>query len=140
MGNLSSPEHLVGHLSRPQTLSGHIERGASQTTIDKLTKAVKKNLADENLLVTEEDRNAWDAKATTEQTKEALENEDLLVSSEDRNAWDAKATTEQTKEALKNEDLLVSSEDRAFWDLGRLICYVNPENPKNLVFALREKE
>ena len=97
MGNLSSPEHLVGHLSQPQTLSGHLERGASQTTIDALTK-------------------------------------------EDRNAWDAKATTEQTKEALKNEDLLVSSEDRAFWDLGRLTCYVNPENPKNLVFALREKE
>lgn len=112
MGNLSSPEHLVGHLSQPQTLSGHIERGASQTTIDELTKAVKKNLAEENLLVSEEDRTAWDAKATTEQTKEALENEDLLV----------------------------SSEDRVFWDLGRLTCYVNPENSKNLVFALREKE
>lgn len=84
MGNLSSPEHLVGHLSQPQTLWGHLERGASQTTIDALTKAVKQNLTAENLLVSEE--------------------------------------------------------DRTFWDLGRLTCYVNPENPKNLVFTLREKE
>ena len=84
MGNLSSPEHLVGHLSQPQTLSGHLERGASQTTIDALTKAVKQNLA--------------------------------------------------------AEDLLVAKEDREFWDLGHLTCFVNPENPKNLVFKLREKE
>lgn len=84
MGNLSSPEHLVGHLSQPQTLSGHLERGASQTTIDALTKAVKQNLAAEDLLVTEE--------------------------------------------------------DRKFWDHGQLTCFVNPENPKNLVFTLREKE
>lgn len=112
MGNLSSPEHLVGHLSQPQTLSGHLERGASQTTIDELTKAVKQNLAAEDLLVTEEDRTNWDGKSTTEETKEALENENLLV----------------------------SSEDREFWDLGRLTCFVNPENPKNLVFTLREKE
>lgn len=84
MANLSAPAHLTGHLSSPKSLHARIERGASQATIDALTEAVKENLAEENLLATEA--------------------------------------------------------DREFWDLGRLTCYVNPENPKNLVFELREKE
>jgi len=113
---------IPGRLSGTRTLKASLEKGLPESTIRQLLEEVIARLSESQSLVTEEDRETWNG------IIQSLEEANRLVSDEDRENWDNIIKT------LEDAKKLVSEEDRRNWD-DKVRCYVNPNNPRNLVFT-----
>jgi hypothetical protein len=110
--DIFNPDNYLTKAETQEALATKADADALAT----LDSTVSVHTSDENIHVTAQQKDEWDAKADASAFNEHAGNSDIHVTVADKAAWNAKADGQAFTEHAGNTDLHVTAEKQGIWD------------------------